>query len=76
MARKSDTKEIKKKHSSRPVGGAEKGSLGGEDSSCRGGTKSGVDEAKNQINDLDRKEERNNNQNNKKKRESNKRRIN
>ena len=30
-ARKSDTKEIKNKHSSRPVGGAEMGSWGGED---------------------------------------------
>ena len=37
-ARKSDTKEIKNKHSSRPVGGAEMGSRGGEDSRCRGGT--------------------------------------
>ena len=41
MARKSDTKEIKKKHTSRPVGGAETGSQGGEDSSCRGGTETG-----------------------------------
>ena len=40
-ARKSDAKEIKNKHSSRPVGGAETGSRGGEDSSCRGGTKTG-----------------------------------
>ena len=31
MARKSDTKEIKNKHSSRLVGGAETGSQGGED---------------------------------------------
>ena len=31
-ARKSDTKEIKNKHSSRLVGGAEMGSQGGEDS--------------------------------------------
>ena len=30
-ARKSDTKEIKNKHTSRPVGGAEMGSWGGED---------------------------------------------
>ena len=41
MARKSDTKEIKNKHSSRPVGGAEMGSRGGEDSRCRGGTEAG-----------------------------------
>ena len=41
MERKSDTKEIKNKHSSRPVGGAETGSLGGEDSCCSGGTKTG-----------------------------------
>ena len=40
-ARKSDTKEIKNKHSSRLVGGAETGSQGGEDSSCRGGTETG-----------------------------------
>ena len=40
-ARKSNTKEIKHKHSSRPVGGAEMGSWGGEDSSGRGGTKTG-----------------------------------
>ena len=40
-ARKSDTKEFKKKHSIRPVGGAETGSQGREDSSCRGGTKTG-----------------------------------
>ena len=40
-ARKSDTKEIKNKHSSRPVGGAEMGCRGGEDSSCRGGTETG-----------------------------------
>ena len=33
--------EIKNKHSSRPVGGAETGSRGGEDSSCSGGTKTG-----------------------------------
>ena len=39
--RKSNTKEIKNKHSSRPVGGAEMGSQGGEDSRCRGGTKTG-----------------------------------
>ena len=36
-ARKSNTKEIKNKHSSRRVGGAETGSRGGEDSRCRGG---------------------------------------
>ena len=41
MARKPDTKEIKNKHSSRPVGGAEMGSRGGEDSHCRGGTETG-----------------------------------
>ena len=40
-ARKSDTKEIKKKHSSRLVGGAETGSWGGEDSYCCGGTETG-----------------------------------
>ena len=32
------TKEIKKKHSSRPVGGAETDSQGGEDLPCLGGT--------------------------------------
>ena len=41
MARKSDTKEIKNKHSSRPVGGAEMGSRGGEDSHGSGGTETG-----------------------------------
>ena len=41
MARKSDTKEIKIKHSSRLVGGAETGSRGGEDSRCCGGTETG-----------------------------------
>ena len=41
MARKSNTKEIKNKHSSRLVEGAETGSQGGEDSSCRGGTETG-----------------------------------
>ena len=41
MARKSDTKEIKNKHSSRPVGGVEMGSRGGEDSHGRGGTETG-----------------------------------
>ena len=41
MARKSDTKEIKNKHSSRPVGGAETGSQGGQDSCCHGGTETG-----------------------------------
>ena len=40
-ARKSDTKEIKNKHSSRLVGGAETGSQGREDSCCCGGTKPG-----------------------------------
>ena len=41
MARKSDNKEIKNKHSTRPVGGAEMGSWGGEDLHGRGGTKTG-----------------------------------
>ena len=41
MARKSDTKLIKKKHSSRLVGGAETGSRGGEDSHGSGGTETG-----------------------------------
>ena len=41
MARGSNTKEIKNKHSSRPVGGVETGSLGGEDSCGHGGTKTG-----------------------------------
>ena len=42
MARKSDTKEIKNKYSSRPVGGgAETGSRGREDSRCCGGTETG-----------------------------------
>ena len=41
MARKSDTKEIKNKHSSRPVGGAETRSRGGEDSRGCGGTEIG-----------------------------------
>ena len=40
-ARKSDTKEIKNKHSSRPVGGAEMGSLGREDSRGCGRTETG-----------------------------------
>ena len=40
-ASKSDTKEIQNKHSSRPVGGAETGGLGGEDSRCPGWTKTG-----------------------------------
>ena len=35
------TKEIKNKHSSRPVGGAEMGSRGGEDSLGHGGTETG-----------------------------------
>ena len=39
--RKSDTKEIKNKHSSRPVGGAETGSRGGEDLRGCGGTETG-----------------------------------
>ena len=38
---KSDTKEIENKHSSRPVGGTETGSWGGEDSRCHGGTETG-----------------------------------
>ena len=41
MARKSDTKEIKNKNSSRPVGGVETSSRGGEDSRCHGGTETG-----------------------------------
>ena len=40
-ARKSDTKEIKNKHSSRPVGGAETGSRSGEDWRGHGGTETG-----------------------------------
>ena len=40
-ARKSNTKEIKNKHSSRPVGGAETGSRGGEDSRWHGRTETG-----------------------------------
>ena len=40
-ARKSDTKERKNKHSSRPVGGAETGSLGREESHGCGGTETG-----------------------------------
>ena len=40
-ARKSDTKEIKNKHSSRPVGGVETGSRGREDSCGSGGTETG-----------------------------------
>ena len=36
--RKPDTKEIKNKHSSRPIGGAESGSQGREDSRGHGGT--------------------------------------
>ena len=40
-ARKSNTKEIKNKHSSRPVGGEEMGSRGGEDLDCRGRTETG-----------------------------------
>ena len=40
-ARKSYTKDIKNKHSSRPVGGAETGSWGGEDSCGPGGTRTG-----------------------------------
>ena len=39
--KKSDTKEIKNKHSSRLVAGAEMGSQGGEDSPFRGRTKTG-----------------------------------
>ena len=41
MARKSDTKEIKNKHSSRLVGGAEMGSWGREDLRGCGGTETG-----------------------------------
>ena len=41
MARKSDTKEIKNKHSYRPVGGVETGSQDREDSHCHGGTETG-----------------------------------
>ena len=40
-SKESDTKEIKNKHSSRSVGGAETGSAGGEDSGGHGGTKTG-----------------------------------
>ena len=40
-ARTSDTKLIKKKHSSRPVGGAEMVNQGGEDLRGRGGTETG-----------------------------------
>ena len=40
-ARESDTKKIKNKHSSRPLGGAEMGSWGGEDSRGHGGTETG-----------------------------------
>ena len=39
--KKSDTKEIKNKHSSRPVGGAETGSGGGDNSCCHCGTETG-----------------------------------
>ena len=39
--RKSDTKEIKNKHSSGLVGGAETGSWGRENSHGRGGTETG-----------------------------------
>ena len=38
-ARKSGTKEIENKHSSRPVAGAEVGSWGEEDSCCCGGSR-------------------------------------
>ena len=41
MARRSDTKEMKKKHTSRPVGRVEKGSQGREDSCGQGGTETG-----------------------------------
>ena len=41
MARKSDTKEIKNKHSSTPVGAVEMGSRGREDSRGLGGTQTG-----------------------------------
>ena len=40
-ARKFNTKEIKNKHSSKPVGGAETGNQGGEDLRGRGGTETG-----------------------------------
>ena len=39
------TKELKKKHSFRPVGGAEMGSQGGEDSGQGGSLRTGVGEA-------------------------------
>ena len=38
------TKELKKKHSSRPVGGAETGSWGGEDSQQGNGWRTGAGE--------------------------------
>ena len=41
-AKKSDTKEIKKKHTSRLVGGVETGSQGREDSRCCGRTETGL----------------------------------
>ena len=41
MARGSNTKEIKNKHSSRPGGAAETGSWGREDSRGHGGTETG-----------------------------------
>ena len=44
-ARKSDTKEIKKKHSSRPVGGAETGSQGRQDLHCHGLAHCGMNRA-------------------------------
>ena len=40
-ARRSDTKEIRNRHSSRPVGRAGTGSWGREDPRCRGGTETG-----------------------------------
>ena len=41
MAWKSNTNEIKNKHSSRPVGAVEMGSQGREDSRCLGSTETG-----------------------------------
>ena len=38
---KSDTKEMKSRRSSGPVGGLEVGGWGGEDSRCHGGTETG-----------------------------------
>ena len=41
MARKSDTKEVKNKHASRPVGGAETGTRAEKDLRGHGGTETG-----------------------------------